>query len=81
MIEVVNETKQKGIKKMTRIENAYVLEHAKACELISELTTQIENAIAPDESSRLVDWGHVGDLGRLNELLQQAVEILRGPSC
>ena len=65
---------------MARIENAYVLEHAKARELISELTTQIENAIAPDESSRL-NWGHVGDLGRLNELLQQAVEILRGPSC
>ncbi len=60
------------------VENAYAVKHIEASAAVHELSQLIEDVIAPSESTH---WGHVGDLARVNELLNQAVEILKGISC
>jgi hypothetical protein len=62
---------------MTAID-AYAAEHARALAAVHELSQLIEDSTAPSEST---DWGDVGDLVRINELLKQSIDFLKGTSC
>lgn len=63
--------------KRQRIEDAYIAAHANSVTLLRELQQMVENLPAPNGETP-IHWGHVGDLGHVNALLQQASNFLRG---
>ena len=55
--------------------DAYIAAHAEALALIERIHEAIENhddAPAPEQ----IHWGHVGDIGRLREMLQAVSDCL-----
>jgi hypothetical protein len=57
--------------------DAYIREHAHAVELLNHITTLLNDRPAPDDVEP-IHWGHVGDLGHVNELLTQIACFLMG---
>ena len=58
-------------------EDAYVRERNHALELLDRVRDLVEDLPAPGCDTR-IDWGHVGDLGHINELLTQVACFLMG---
>ena len=55
--------------------DAYMVAHAEALALIERIHEAIENhddAPAPEQ----IHWGHVGDIGRIREMLQAVSDCL-----
>ncbi len=60
-----------------KAESAYIAEHAKAHTMLEEIRQLLSDQPAP-ESETTIHWGHVGDLGHVNELLKQVRDFLGG---
>jgi hypothetical protein len=60
------------------IEIAYLNAHQRALDLVERLRALIEDRPAPGDDEHRIHWGHVGDLGHVNELLGQTVAFLTG---
>jgi hypothetical protein len=61
----------------TRVEAAYVAQHAAALATLQALQTIIEDMPAPDAETR-INWGHVGSLTEINEQLGQLLRFAIG---
>jgi len=61
----------------TRVEAAYVAQHAAALATLQALQTIIEDMPAPDAETR-INWGHVGSLTEINEQLSQLLRFAIG---
>jgi hypothetical protein len=60
-----------GADDMTTLQDAYAAKAAQALGLIEQLREKIEDLPAPD--SRGINWGHVGDLCRMVDVLREAL--------
>jgi hypothetical protein len=67
----MNATNEKAV-------DAYTRQHARATALLEMINTALHDRPAPDDHADQITWGHVGDLGRVNELLEQTVCFLMG---
>jgi hypothetical protein len=67
----MNDTKETAVE-------AYTREHAHAIELLEHINTLLHDRPAPDDHAEQIHWGHVGDLGHVNELLTQVACFLMG---
>lgn len=52
-------------------EDAYIIRHAEALELLARLQEKVENMPAPDAT---IHWGHVGDVGHIVEKLEELLD-------
>jgi hypothetical protein len=65
-------------KNREQIEIAYLNAHQRALDLIDRLRGLIEDRPAPGDDEHPINWGHVGDLGHANELLDETIAFLTG---
>jgi len=56
-------------------EDAYVLAHVRATELVDAIYDRLQDMPAP-ACGHAINWGHVGDLDHVNALLQQIADFL-----
>jgi hypothetical protein len=61
----------------TRVEAAYVAQHAAALASLQALQAIIEDMPAPDGDKR-INWCHVGSLTEINEQLGQLLRFATG---
>ena len=61
----------------TRVEAAYVAQHAAALASLQALQAIIEDMPAPD-GDRRINWCHVGSLTEINEQLGQLLRFATG---
>jgi len=59
-------------------EEAYVRAHGQATELVDAIYDRLQDMPAPGNDDHPVNWGHVGDLNHVNDLLQQISDFLDG---
>lgn len=57
--------------------DSYVAAHEKSQQLLGRIDDLLRDMPCPDEEC-VANWSHIADLGRVNELLSQAVVFLRG---
>lgn len=65
-------------KNREEIEIAYLNAHQRALDQVERLRGLIEDRPAPGDDEHPVHWGHVGDLGHVNDLLAEVVAFLTG---
>ena len=61
----------------TRVEAAYVAQHAAALTSLQALQAIIQDMPAPDGETR-INWCHVGSLNEINEQLGQLLRFATG---
>lgn len=57
---------------------AYENAHLVARDLLDHVRELLDDRPAPGNPETLIDWGHVGDISHVNELLSQIVCFLTG---
>ena len=55
-------------------QDAYAAKYAIIVDLLDDLTEAIESLPAASDK---INWGHVGDLGRIEELLRETWEVAK----
>lgn len=60
----------------SEITAAYLEAHAQSLTILGQIETAIQNKPAPDADVYL-DWGHVGDMQKLNHDLREILRYLK----